>query len=149
MSSQRVYLVARPPCAAYIAITFESPLPCASPLTRSLPRPYGRSPCPPWTPAYSARPPIAAGAWYNHLGGRPAVLGARVAGLISVKFCLEGGALFSSCSVCVCVCVVHSLCKGIVPFRGGGQRCRTVARSTRPHALQAPSAAHHALPVSG
>jgi hypothetical protein len=35
-----------------------------------------------------------------------------------------------------------------VPFRGR-QRCRTAARSTRLHALQAPSAAHHALPVSG
>jgi hypothetical protein len=40
--------------------------------------------------------------------------------------------------VCVCWCV-----PGIVPFHGGA------ARSTRPHALQAPSAAHHALPVSG
>jgi hypothetical protein len=53
--------------------------------------------------------------------------------------------------LCVCVCVL------LLPFargyhspvpRGGGQRCRTAARSTRPHALQAPSAAHHALPVS-
>jgi hypothetical protein len=39
---------------------------------------------------YSARPPIAAGAWYNHLGGRLAVLGARLAGLNSVKRCLLG-----------------------------------------------------------
>jgi hypothetical protein len=57
MSSQWVYLVVRPPCAAYIATTFESPLSCASP-ARS-PLTYGRSWCPPWTPAYSARPPIA------------------------------------------------------------------------------------------
>jgi hypothetical protein len=84
MSSQRVYLVVRPPCAAYIAITFESPLSCASP-ARS-PLTYGRSWCPLWTPAYSARPPIAPDAWYNHLGGRPGVLGARLAGLSSVKF---------------------------------------------------------------
>jgi hypothetical protein len=34
------------------------------------------------------------------------------------------------------------------PRSAGGQRCRTAARSTRPHALRAPSAAHHALPVS-
>ena len=53
-----------------------------------LPRTYGRSWCPPWTPAYSVRPPTAPGAWYNHLGVRPGVLGARLAGLSLVKFCL-------------------------------------------------------------
>jgi hypothetical protein len=59
-------------------------------------------------------------------------------------------------SVCVCVCVITttSLCKGSdSPVPRGGQRsqrrCRTAVRSTRPHALQAPSAAHHALQVSG
>jgi hypothetical protein len=39
-------------------------------ISARLPPPFGRSRCPPWTPGYSARPPIAAGAWYNHLGGR-------------------------------------------------------------------------------
>jgi hypothetical protein len=62
-----------------------------------------------------------------------------------VRLFVRGGVYF----ICVCV-LLPSLCKGIaVPVRGGGQRCRTAARSTRPHALQAPSAAHHALPVSG
>ena len=55
-----------------------------------LPRTYGRSWCPPWTPAYSVRPPTAPGAWYNHLGVRPGVLGVRLAGLSLVKFCLVG-----------------------------------------------------------
>jgi hypothetical protein len=90
--SQRVCLVVRPPCAAYIATTFESPLSCV---------PHQIASSPLWlmgaprahrglrrTPLRSARPPIAAGVWYNHLGGRLAVLGARVAGLISVNFCL-------------------------------------------------------------
>jgi hypothetical protein len=50
--------------------------------------------------------------------------------------------------VCGCACVVTW--KGAAPFRdwvwgsGGG-----AARPARPYALQAPSAAHHALPVSG
>jgi hypothetical protein len=39
--------------------------------------------------------------------------------------------------------------QGDSPVPRGGQRCCTAARSTRPHALQAPSAVHHALPVSG
>jgi hypothetical protein len=52
-------------------------------------------------------------------------------------------------SVCVVLLLFLFTSKGRAPFRGGGQRCRTAARSTRPHALQAPSAAHHALPVSG
>jgi hypothetical protein len=34
---------------------------------------------------------IAPDAWYNHLGGRPGVLGTRLAGLNSVKFCLPTG----------------------------------------------------------
>ena len=52
--------------------------------------------------------------------------------------------------VCVCVCVCYYFpLQGGSPVPRGGQRCRTAARSTRPHALQAPSAAHHALPVSG
>jgi hypothetical protein len=37
-----------------------------------------------------ARPPIAAGAWYEHLGGRLPVLGARFGGLKSVPFRLLG-----------------------------------------------------------
>jgi hypothetical protein len=56
-----------------------------------LPRTYGRSWCPPWTPAYSVRPPTAPSAWYNHLGVGPGVLGARLAGLSSVKFALTLG----------------------------------------------------------
>jgi hypothetical protein len=53
----------------------------------------------------------------------------------------------SSSSSCVCVCYYFPL-QGDSPVPRGGQRCCTAARSTRPHALQAPSAAHHALPVS-
>jgi hypothetical protein len=58
--------------------------------------------------------------------------------------------LVKSC-VCVWVCVITSLCKGAVPFRGGaalphGSALHSPACS---QALRAPSAAHHALPVSG
>jgi hypothetical protein len=76
MSSQRVYLVVRPPCAAYIAITFKSPLSCASP---------DRSPLLMGAPGAHCglrRTPLAhpsrlmLGIIYNHLGGRPGVLGA-------------------------------------------------------------------------
>jgi hypothetical protein len=70
----------------------------------------GRSWCPPRNPAYSARPPIAAGAWYNRLGGRPAVLGARLAGLISVKFCLIPNAL------CAVSCELRAASRGQKKF---------------------------------
>jgi hypothetical protein len=52
--------------------------------------------------------------------------------------------------VWVCVCVITSLCKGIVPFHGGGSAAaRQRAPLARMHSKLCPSAAHHALPVSG
>jgi hypothetical protein len=42
--------------------------------------------------------------------------------------------------VCVCVCVCYYFpLQGDSPVPRGGQRCRTAARSTRPHALCTPS----------
>jgi hypothetical protein len=52
--------------------------------------------------------------------------------------------------VCVCVCCYFPLQgNSPVPRGGGSAAAQAAARSTRPHALQASSAAHHALPVSG
>jgi hypothetical protein len=42
---------------------------------------------------------------------------------------------------CVCVCYCFHL-QGGSPVPRGGKRCRTAARSTHPHALQAPSISH-------
>jgi hypothetical protein len=53
--------------------------------------------------------------------------------------------------VWVCVWVFTSLCTGFVPFRGGGSaaaRQRAPLARASGHALQAPSAAHHALPAA-
>jgi hypothetical protein len=55
-----------------------------------------------------------------------------------------------TCGSCVRVCYYTSLCKGLAPFRvprGGAALPHGSALHTRPHALQAPSATHHALPV--
>jgi hypothetical protein len=84
--------------------------------------------CPPWTPAYSARPPIAPDAWYNHLGVRPGVLGARLAGLSSVKFRLfkhvfgfwaflgKGSSEFKNA---IKICLQKSPCRKLFPKKSG------------------------------